>query len=55
MKPTKPCIMCAAEFDEAALDYIGRCTPCFKKYMQMSDSEKPSLGVPFTPISKAVK
>jgi len=49
------CIMCQQEFEEKVLDFLGRCEACFRKYMDMADSEKPNLGIPFTPISKAEK
>jgi hypothetical protein len=45
--------MCQQEFEEKALDFLGRCESCFKKYLDME--EKPDLGIPFTPVSKAVK
>jgi DNA-directed RNA polymerase subunit RPC12/RpoP len=44
----KPCVMCKKEFAEAQLDFLGRCTPCFKLYLDMK--VKPNLGVPFVPI-----
>lgn len=47
------CVMCHLEFEEAALDFLGRCEPCFRKYLTMED--RPKLSIPFTPISKAVK
>ena len=49
------CVMCKQYFAEADLDFLGRCTPCFHKYMEMKDEDKPNLGVPYTPVSKAVK
>jgi hypothetical protein len=45
--------MCQKEFDADQLDFIGRCTECFRNYLFME--EKPHLGIPFTPVSKAVK
>ncbi len=51
----KPCVMCKEHFDAAALDFIGRCEPCFKKYMTMPDDEKLELGVPFTPAYNSNK
>lgn len=46
----KPCIMCKEEFEEKDLDFVGRCEPCFKKYMQIPDTEKkPNLGIPNMP------
>lgn len=47
------CCMCYQEFDKKDLDFLGRCEPCFRKYLDMID--KPDLGVPFTPVSKAIK
>jgi hypothetical protein len=47
--------MCKQEFEEKALDFLGRCESCFRKYMELPDTEKPNLGIPFTPVSKAVK
>lgn len=49
----KPCVMCKAEFDDDNLDFLGRCTPCFRAYLDMD--KKPNLGIPYTPVSKAVK
>jgi hypothetical protein len=49
----KECCMCHHEFEEKDLDFLGRCEGCFRRYLDMKD--KPDLGVPFTPISKAVK
>lgn len=51
----KPCLMCNQMFDEAALDFVGRCEPCFRAYLAMEPGSLPDLGVPFTPVSKAVK
>jgi hypothetical protein len=51
----KPCIMCHKEFEEKDLDFIGRCEPCFRAYLDIPSWDKPDLGIPFTPISKAVK
>lgn len=51
----KPCCMCKKEFEEKDLDFLGRCEPCFRTYLHMKDSSKPHLGVPFTPVSRAVK
>jgi DNA-directed RNA polymerase subunit RPC12/RpoP len=47
------CVMCHNEFSEKELDFLGRCENCFRKYLTME--EKPNLGIPFTPVSKAVK
>ena len=44
----KQCIMCKGMFPPAALDFLGRCEPCFRKYMDME--KKPNVGVPFVPI-----
>jgi hypothetical protein len=45
--------MCKVEFEDKDLDFLGRCTPCFHKFMRMTDDEKKDikgkLGVPFTP------
>lgn len=49
------CVMCSEYYPEAELDFVGRCTKCFKKYLTMPEQDKPSLGIPFTPVSKAVK
>lgn len=47
----KQCVMCKSQFEEADLDFLGRCTPCFHKYMAMPEDERPKgLGIPFTPI-----
>jgi hypothetical protein len=52
----KNCIMCNQLFEEKDLDWIGRCEPCFRKYMLLKDTDlKPDLGIPYTPISKAEK
>lgn len=49
----KKCVMCPGEFETKDLDFLGRCTPCFSRYMQMTEEEKKDikgkLGVPFTP------
>lgn len=48
------CVMCKK--DVADTDFAGRCTDCFRAYMQLSDKEdKPDLGIPFTPRSRATK
>lgn len=44
------CVMCKQEFEEQALDFLGRCTPCFHKYMETPESLRPHVGVPFVPI-----
>lgn len=46
----KPCAMCTKEFEEKDLDFLGRCDVCFRKYMDTPESERPNLGVPYTPI-----
>lgn len=46
----KPCVMCKKPFEEKELDFLGRCEPCFHRYMQMKDEDKPRLGIPFVPI-----
>lgn len=46
----KPCVMCKQEFDEKALDFLGRCEPCFHKYMETPEDQRPHVGVPYTPI-----
>lgn len=51
----KPCVMCNKEFEEKQLDFLGRCDDCFRKFMDMPEDQRPKLGIPFTPISKAVK
>jgi hypothetical protein len=51
----KKCVMCYKEFEEKDLDFLGRCEPCFRKYLNMPRDEKPNLGIPFTPISRAEK
>ena len=49
------CVMCHKEFEKVDLDWCGRCEPCFRKYLSLKDSEKPDMGVPFTPVSQAIK
>jgi len=49
------CIMCHNEFDEKDLDFVGRCFKCFKDYLSLPKSKLPELGIPFTPVSKAIK
>lgn len=44
----KQCVMCKQDFEEKDLDFLGRCTPCFKQYLDME--KKPNVGVPFVPI-----
>ena len=46
----KECVMCHVEFEEKDLDFLGRCEPCFKKYMTMPEDERPKIGTPYTPI-----
>lgn len=46
----KPCVMCKQDFEDKDLDFLGRCTPCFHKYMTMPEDERPNIGVPFSPI-----
>ena len=42
------CIMCKQQVEET--DFLGRCIPCFHKYVEMKDEDKPNVGVPFVPI-----
>ena len=51
----QPCLMCKKEFDAAELDFVGRCEPCFKLYMELPDDKRPELGVPFTPAYNSDK
>ncbi len=41
------CVMCKKEFELKDVDFLGRCTPCFKLYLDME--KKPKIGVPFVP------
>ena len=49
------CVMCKDEFNESDLDFLGRCMVCFRAYVTTPEAERPFLGVPYTPVSKAVK
>jgi hypothetical protein len=42
--------MCQNEFDKDALDFLGRCEECFRKYLTMD--AKPNLGVPWSKVTK---
>jgi DNA-directed RNA polymerase subunit RPC12/RpoP len=47
---TKNCVMCGKEFEEKDLDFLGRCEPCFKKFMETPEDKRPKIGIPFSPI-----
>lgn len=49
------CVMCHEEFGVADLDFLGRCMVCFRVYVTTPVEDRPHLGVPYTPVSKAVK
>lgn len=42
------CVMCKENFRKEDLDFLERCEPCFRLYLDMED--KPHVGVPFVPI-----
>jgi hypothetical protein len=46
----KKCCMCKKEFPAEELDFLERCEPCFRKYMDTPDDERPDVGVPYVPI-----
>lgn len=46
----KSCVMCKVEFEEKDLDFLGRCEPCFHKYMTMPEDERPKMDIPYVPI-----
>lgn len=46
----KPCVMCKKDFEAKDLDFLERCDECFKKFMTTPESERPKLGVPYSPI-----
>jgi len=49
------CVMCHEEFESDKLDFLGRCMVCFRVYLTTPEAERPFLGTPFTPVSKAIK
>lgn len=44
------CVMCGEAFLKDDMDFLGRCIPCFHKYMTMPEIERPKLSKPFVPI-----
>jgi hypothetical protein len=46
----KPCIMCHVEFNERDLDFLGRCEPCFHKWMETPEDQRVKMSVPYVPI-----
>lgn len=48
MSEQKLCCMCHVLFNSNELDFLERCEPCFKNYLNMD--KKPNVGVPFVPI-----
>jgi len=44
----KTCCMCKQEFKEEELDFLGRCPGCFRNYLELPDSSKPDMGVPWS-------
>lgn len=42
--------MCHEKFPAAELDFLGRCDGCFRIFMDTPESERPKLGVPYSPI-----
>ena len=50
MEDKYACVMCNEAFTKDEMDFLGRCFPCFHKYMTMPESERPKIGKPFVPI-----
>jgi len=46
----KPCVLCKKDFNEADLDFLGRCEPCFHLWMETPEDQRAKLSVPFVPI-----
>jgi DNA-directed RNA polymerase subunit RPC12/RpoP len=44
------CVMCGEAFTKDEMDFLGRCIPCFHKYMTMPEDDRPKLSKPFVPI-----
>lgn len=48
--PMKKCCMCKKDFPADQLDFLERCEPCFRKFMDTPEDERPDVGVPYVPI-----
>lgn len=46
----KKCCLCGKEFKAEELDFLERCEPCFKNWMNTPEDQRPKMGVPFVPI-----
>jgi hypothetical protein len=46
----KECVLCHKMFEEKDLDFLGRCEPCFKDWMNTPEDQRPKIGKPFVPI-----